>query len=160
MNRTQTLSLYITIICITGIIQASESPKSVNESSPLVTFNECLNTATTYTPDPDYQKSTRENILAIEENKGQNLSEMSYSETIDLFKKGLNQSSRNKRQWATVRSKRTSDYPFLLQQQAEIKSLKNEINFNKKITNLLIFGLAVTTATSLYFAYNCNSGKK
>lgn len=160
MKTMQTLSLYIIFTCMTGTMQAGESSDSVNELSPLVTFNESLNSTTTYTPDHEYQKSLKENILSIEENRCQNLSEMSYHETIDLFKKGLNESSRNKRRWATVRSKRTNDYPLLLQQQDEIKSLKNEINLYKKIIPFLVAGLVITTATSFICRYSCNSDQK
>lgn len=127
-------------------VQAGESAVSVNEFTPLVTFNERLNSTTTYTPDPEYQKSLKE-IRCI------NLSEKPYHKTIDSFEKGR----RNERRWAIVRSKRTNDYPLLLQQQDEIKSLKNEINLYKKITNFLIVSLAVTTVTSACFIYNCNS---
>jgi len=160
MNTMKTLSLSIMIIFMTTAIQASEPLNAVNESSPLVTFNESLNTIITYTPDHEYQKSLRKNIRFIEDNKCQNLSEMSYSETINSFKKGLSQANREKKRWATIKSKRTNDHPFLLKQQEEIKALKEEVSLNKKIIGCLIIGLAVTTATSLYVAYNCHSDQK
>jgi hypothetical protein len=145
---------------MTLTVQASDSSNSVNESTPLITFNERLNETMTYITNHDYQELLKESVRTSEVTKYQNLSEMSYSETVASFKKELNKSSRNRRRWDTITSKRTNDYPFLLQQQKEIKSLKDEINIRNQMTYFLAFALAASTATNLYFAYNCNSTQK
>lgn len=156
MNKIKILSFWIIIASMTLAIEASTPCDQYNELSPLVTFNEHANQTITYTPDHNYQKALKENMATIEENI-KNLPNLPYDEKAFYVKRARNGADVKKRMWANIKSKRTTDYPFLLQQQEEIKSLKNEINYNKKIINLMIIGLAGTTATGLYLAYICNS---
>lgn len=161
MNKIKILSFFIIIASMTLSIQASTSCNKYNELSPLVTFNEGANKTITYTPDHNYQKALKENMAIIKGNIT-NLPNLPYNEKVVYIKKTRNEADVKRRMWATIESKRTTDYPFLLQQQEEIKSLKNELSYNKKIINLMVAGLIGTTATCLYVSYicNCNSNQK
>lgn len=161
MNKIKILSFFITIASMTLSIQASSPCDQYNELSPLVTFNERANEILTYPSDYNYQKALKENMAIVKENI-KNLPNLPYEQKAVYVKRARNAVNVKKRMWATIESKRTTDYPFLLQQQEEIKSLKNELSYNKKIINLMVAGLIGTTATCLYVSYicNCNCNQK